>query len=108
MAAVLQPSTVAASSVGGLPTELLERIILDTATEVKPPIWHSSECKKVIRWREQCESGQPTAGQFLQIRLVCRKVCATARRAFGRVLDEAVFDLGSRDSIYHLHAIAGR
>jgi hypothetical protein len=106
MAATHQALSAPASPIEKLPAELLERIHSYTVSDIRSPIWLSEECQRIFRWREQGERGLPTTSQHLQIRLVCRKFRDLAWRAFGEVLGETLFDLGSRDSIYHLHAVA--
>lgn len=65
--AQLLPATT--SFIENLPAELLETILLEAVDDIKPPIYHTEKGDKRFRWYEQCVEDQPTACDFLQIRL---------------------------------------
>ncbi|XPS70999.1 hypothetical protein M3J07_003191 [Ascochyta lentis] len=106
MAATSPSQTAPPSPIDILPAEILESILLGTVDKVTPPIGYSESGKKVFRWKQEKITGEASATQFLQIRLVCRKFHAMAWRAFRKVLGETVFDLASKKSMGTLHAIA--
>lgn len=96
------------SHINKLPAELFERILLETADRIAPPIAYDDDCKKILRYRGVEDPRDLRAAQALQVRLVCRKFRDMSWRAFGKILGETVFDVGSKGSIQTLQAVAGQ
>ncbi|CAA9964594.1 hypothetical protein PTMSG1_07953 [Pyrenophora teres f. maculata] len=81
-----------------LPSELLEKILLEVVSEVMPPT--SS------RANEEMKSSQTLASKFLAHRLISRPFCNHSWRALAKVIGETVFELCSRGSFENLVAVS--
>ena len=103
MAASAPPPAAATSPIEKLPAELLERILLEAVDPVASPTIHGKGNRKA--WQRKLMTRKCITVYALQVRLVCHNFRDLARRAFGKVVGETIFDLASRRSFDALQAI---
>ncbi|KAH7076980.1 hypothetical protein BKA63DRAFT_411340 [Paraphoma chrysanthemicola] len=92
------------SPIEKLPTELLEKILLEVVSDVKSPITYEENGHETLRSQEEIEHGTSLARRLLAHRLVSRTMRGCSWRCFGRVACETVFDLRSAHSFKNLIA----
>ncbi|EFQ91033.1 hypothetical protein PTT_12264 [Pyrenophora teres f. teres 0-1] len=81
-----------------LPSELLEKVLLEVVSEVMPPT--SSQAN------EEIKSGQTFASKLLAHRPISRPFCNHFWRALAKVVGETTFELCSRGSFEDLVAVS--
>ncbi|KAH7087182.1 hypothetical protein FB567DRAFT_593023 [Paraphoma chrysanthemicola] len=91
-----------------LPTELLEKILLEVVNSVKCPIIYEDTGQETLRSQEEIEQGASLAKGLLAHRLVSRTMRGCSWRGLGRVVCETVFDLRSAQSFENLTAVSER
>jgi hypothetical protein len=85
-----------------LPAELLEKILLEVVSDVKPPGSYDPYGGADRRSRTELDLGHSLASKLLVHRLVSRTLRDSSWRTLAKVIGETIFDVNSRQSIKNL------
>jgi hypothetical protein len=89
-----------------LPAELLEKILLEVVSDVKPPGSHDPYGGADRRSRTELDLGHSLASKLLVHRLVSRTLRDSSWRTLAKVIGETIFDVNSRQSMKNLQQVA--
>ncbi|KAH6193138.1 hypothetical protein HBI53_199530 [Parastagonospora nodorum] len=106
MAATSQPAPLAGDSfLERLPSELLEKILLEVVGDIIPPAGYRHNDAKPIRCELEGEFGASFASLLLGHRLVSRTIRSISWGSLAKVLGETLFDMCSEESMANLVAL---
>ncbi|KAH6481598.1 hypothetical protein HBI56_210430 [Parastagonospora nodorum] len=106
MAAISQPAPLAGESLlEKLPTELLEKVLLEVVNGVTSPSEYTGNRPNLLRCNLEITSGTSIASLLLKHRLVSRTIRMNSWRSLAKVLGETIFDMCSKESMANLVAL---